>query len=119
MAGSASLRETIHKQLGKELVYDAVVGATHLDDLSGSGGSLDGPEPKFFFAPEQMRKRRADWGPGGIEKRHGEAWRLFAPKVENWVNVQVSKGPEGLREAWLEVLSGRADPRAGHVIQLS
>jgi hypothetical protein len=118
VAGSAPLRATIHERLGPALVYDAVVGATHLDALPGSGGDLAGPDPTFFFAPDQIRKRRSDWGPGGIEKRYGASWRLFAPAVEDWVDVQVSEGPEGLRAAWLEVLSGGADPRAGHVIQL-
>jgi hypothetical protein len=65
-----------------------------------------------------MKKRRADWGPGGIEKRHSAAWRRFVPIVEGWVDVTVGRGRDALRDVWLEVLSGRSDPRAGHVIAL-
>jgi hypothetical protein len=117
-AGNGELRARVHEHLGGDLVYDAVVGATHLDALGGSAGDLPGPDPTFFFAPDQIRKRRADWGKGGIEKRYGVSWRLFAPKVENWVDVRVGRGAEDLRAAWLDVLSGKGDPRAGHVIQL-
>lgn len=117
-AGSVPLREAIHGHLGDALVYDAVVGATHHDDASLSSGALEGPRPIFFFAPDQIRKRREDWGRGGVEQRYGNAWRAFAPVVEDWVDVKVSEGPQGLRNAWLEVLSGHSDPQVGHVIQL-
>jgi hypothetical protein len=38
--------------------------------------------------------------------------------VEKWVDVIESKGPEGLRDTWLEVLAGGTDPRMGHVVTL-
>jgi hypothetical protein len=117
-AGSQSLRETIHEHLGDGLVHDAVVGATHLEGIASGSGSLPGVKPQFFFAPDQIRKRRTDWGPQGIEKNYGIAWSAFAPVVEKWVEVTEGKGPDGLESAWLEVLSGKSDPRSGHVIQL-
>jgi hypothetical protein len=118
LTGSATLRKEIHDRFADMLVYDSVVGATMMGDEPDPGGDLPGPPPTFFFAPDQMEKRRADWGPGGIEKRYGESWRAFAPQVEKWVDVVPSKGPDGLRDAWLEVLQGRSDPRAGHVVSL-
>jgi hypothetical protein len=117
-AGSTSLRQSLHERLRDHLIHDAIVGATHLEGLSSGAGELPGPKPQFFFAPDQIRKRRTDWGPQGIEKRYGVAWRAFAPVVEKWVEVNEGKGPEGLQAAWLEVLSGDSDPRTGHVIQL-
>ena len=119
MAGSDTLRQTIHRHFDDRLAHDAAVGVTHFDERAlKNAGDLPGSPPTFFFAPTQISKRRADWGPGAIEKRFGVAWREFAPVVENWVDVHESHGPEGLRDAWLEVLSGRSDPRVGHVIQL-
>ena len=117
MSGNSDLRKRIHEHLGDSLKFDSVVGATHHDTSFGSG-ELPGPQPQFFFAPDQLTKRRQDWGPGGVEHKLGEAWARFAPTVENWVDVIESNGPEGLRDAWLEVYGNKSDPRTGHVIAL-
>ena len=119
VAGDAALRRRVHERLAP--VHSAVVGAAHHDaapDLSG-GDVLPGGTPTFFFAPDQMRKRHADWGPDGVELRHAEAWARFAPVVADWVDVTVGTGPEGLDAAWHEVLAGAAPPRTGHVVALA
>jgi hypothetical protein len=118
VAGDAVVRRAVHERL--EPVHSAVVGAAHHDappDLGGTG-DLPGAPPAFFFAPNQMRKRYDDWGPDGVEEGHAAAWKRFAPVVADWVDVAVAEGPEGLREDWLEVLTGSTPPRTGHVIQL-
>jgi hypothetical protein len=97
-------------------VLDLVVGVTHQD--GSRAGTLAGARPTGFFAPDRMTTRTADWGREGLDQRFGDAWRRFAPVAEQWVDVQVSNGPEALREVWLEVLGGRSDPRTGHVLQL-
>lgn len=118
VAGDAAVRRAVHERLLP--VHSAVVGAAHHDaapDL-GAAGDLPGAPPTFFFAPDQMRKRHADWGPDGVEEGHAEAWKRFAPVVADWVDVAVANGPDGLRDDWLEVLAGSTPPRIGHVIQL-
>lgn len=117
MSGSAPLRAAVHEHLQDFLVHDAVVGATHYEQ-QGAAGRLPGARPAFFFAPDQMVKRRADWGADGITSRFGEAWHRFAPTVEGWVDVVEGNGREALRDVWLEVLAGRSAPRAGNVVQL-
>jgi hypothetical protein len=121
MAGSGDLRAALHQHLGEALVHDAVVGITHIDELGGRGGgaALPGAKPAFFFAPDQMVKRRADWGPNGIEERYGEAWRRFVPSVEGWVDVVEGRGPQALNDVWLEVLSNKTAARVGNVLQLA
>lgn len=117
IAGDATLRRRVHERLAP--LHSAVVGASHHDaapDADDAG--LPGGAPTFFFAPDQMRKRSADWGPGGVEQRHAEAWARFAPVVAGWVDVEVGHGADGLRSAWLEVLAGSTPPRTGHVVQL-
>lgn len=119
MAGSGELRTELHQHLGDALVHDAVVGITHFDEMAGGGAALPGAKPTFFFAPDQMVKRRADWGPSGIEDRYGEAWRRFVPHVEQWVDVVEGRGPQALTDVWLEVLANNSAPRVGNVLQLS
>jgi hypothetical protein len=118
VAGDAVLRRRVHERL--EPVHSAVVGASHHDAAPDLGGTdeLAGARPTFFFAPDQMRKRYADWGPDGVEQRHADAWAQFVPVVAKWVDVVVGTGPEALRADWLETLAGSTPPRTGHVIQL-
>jgi hypothetical protein len=116
LAGSTPVRSALHDHLRGDLVLDLVVGVTHQD--GSRAGTLAGARPTGFFAPDRMTTRTADWGREGLDQRFGDAWRRFAPVAEQWVDVQVSNGPEALREVWLEVLGGRSDPRTGHVLQL-
>ena len=116
LSGSTALRTRLHEHLGEHLLLDLVVGATSQD--STRAGTLAGARPTAFFAPDQMRKRTEEWGRDGLDARFGAAWRRFAPVVEQWVDVRVSSGPQGLRDAWQELLSGASDPRVGHVVQL-
>ncbi len=116
VAGDGALRRRVHERL--EPVYSAVVGAAHHDAAPDLGTDhLPGGSPTFFFAPDQMSKRRSDWGPDGVEDRHAEAWRRFAPVVAGWVDVVVGHGPEALAATWHEVLAGSNPPRVGHVIE--
>ncbi|MHB1137779.1 MAG: DUF2855 family protein [Microthrixaceae bacterium] len=117
VAGNAALRRRVHEQVRP--VHSAVVGAAHHDAAPDPGDEeLPGARPAFFFAPDQMRKRRTDWGPHGVEEGHAEAWSRFAPVVADWVDVQVGHGPDGLQAAWLETLAGATPPRTGLVVQL-
>ncbi len=116
LAGDARIRRRVHEHLTP--VHSAIVGATHHTAASDedAGADLPGAPPSFFFAPDQMRKRRADWGPDGIETRHAEAWGRFAPVAAAAVEVVRGHGPEGLRTAWLDTLAGAVPPRVGRVV---
>ena len=116
VAGSTPLRQALHDHLRADLVLDLVVGVTHQD--GSRAGALAGARPTAFFAPDRMTTRTADWGRDGLDQRFGDAWRGFAPAAQQWVDVHVSSGAQALRDVWLEVLSGRSDPRTGHVVQL-
>jgi hypothetical protein len=117
ISGNPQLRKTIHNHF-ENLVYDSIVGMTHDNAQLQGSHDLPGPSPTFFFAPDQIRKRREDWGPGGIDRRLGATWADFASAVKKWVDVTVGDGRDALLAAWLEVLAGRVDPRVGHVIAL-
>jgi hypothetical protein len=113
-SGRAEILAGIRRHLGARLVHEAVVGVTS-QERSGAQ-ALGGPRTAVFFAPDQMRKRAADWGRGGLDVRFAEAWRSFAAAAEGWVDVVSHHGPEALRQVWLEVLAGRSAPRVGHVL---
>jgi len=118
MAGDAQVRQGVHGHLGSSLIHSAVVGATHHDRMGDLPESLPGPRPKFFFAPDRVVKRTADWGGAGLEQRLAEAWQPFAHWTGGWLELIRARGGEELRGAYLELLDGRIDPAKAHVFSL-
>jgi Protein of unknown function (DUF2855) len=119
IAGDTEVRAAVHGHFGDELRHSAVVGATHWNPTaSESGESLPGPQPEFFFAPDHVRRRGADWGREELDRRVADAWRPFVEWSTGWLNVVRGTGPEAVQAAYLELLDGRADPSVGHVLSL-
>ena len=118
MAGDAQVREGVHGHLGSSLTHSAVVGATHHDRMGELPESLPGPRPQFFFAPDRVVKRTADWGGAGLEQRLAEAWQPFVEWTGGWLELIRARGGEELRGAYLELLDGRIDPAKAHVFSL-
>jgi len=117
MAGDAGVRRAVHEHVGA-LVASVQVGGTHWEQVGGDG-ALPGPTPALFFAPDQIVKRRTDWGPGGVESRFAEAWAAFLPVVQGWIEVVERRGPDAVGETYLEVLDGRADPSVAFVLSMA
>ena len=115
MAGDVEVRRGVHEQVDA-LTASVSVGGTHWEQVGGGGG-LPGPQPALFFAPDQIVKRRQDWGPGGVEERFAVAWDAFVPVVEDWITVVEREGPSGLRRTYHEVLAGEADASHAFVLQ--
>jgi hypothetical protein len=118
MSGDAAVRAAVHAHYGQELAHSAVVGATHHDRMGEVPGSLPGPRPKFFFAPDRVGKRSAEWGRAGLEARLADSWHPYAEWTAGWLKVIHARGPEALEAAYLDLLDGRIDPAAAHVLTL-
>ncbi len=120
IAGDGAVREAVHSHFGDELIHSMTVGASHWEQLgAGSGGELPGPAPTFFFAPDRVDKRSADWGRTTLEQRVAEAWHPFCEWTAGWLEVIHRSGFDAVRETYLEVLEGGVAPRTAHVISLS
>jgi NADPH:quinone reductase-like Zn-dependent oxidoreductase len=118
MAGDAKLRAAIHSHYGEQLAHSAVVGATHHDRMGKLPDALPGPRPTFFFAPDRVRKRAADWGADGLERRMADAWHPYVEWAGGWLYVMHGHGPEAVQSAYLDLLDGRIDPAEAHVLSL-
>jgi hypothetical protein len=118
MAGNAEVRGDVHAHYRGELAHSAVVGATHHDQMAALPDSLPGPRPMFFFAPDRVSKRSADWGRDGFEQRLAGAWRPYLEWTGSWLKVIRGQGPEALQAAYLDLLDGRIDPASAHVLSL-
>jgi len=117
MAGSGSVRSSVHQHWADALKYSCSVGATHWDNMS-SGGTLPGPRPQMFFAPDRVKKRNQDWGPGGLDKKLGEAWSAFNTSVDRWMKITERKGRADVERAYQDMVSGKTAPEAGIVLSL-
>jgi hypothetical protein len=118
MAGNGELRATLHRHYGDQLKYSGRIGLTH-QSRSGDEPELPGAQPSWFFAPDQIRKRAREWGPGGIDARFGSAWSGFAPKLDGWIKVTERRGPAAVKQVYLDTLGGRVPPDQGHILSLA
>jgi len=117
MAGSAGLLQSVHGHFGEALKYSCRIGATHWE-AAGETGPLPGASPEFFFAPGQIQKRSADWGPRGLQQRIGEAWAGFRTSSRDWLEVKRGTGPEALAEVYRDTVEGKTEPHIGHILSL-
>ncbi|MBN9007049.1 MAG: DUF2855 family protein [Rhizobiales bacterium] len=118
MAGNGELRARLHRHFGERLVYSGRIGLTH-HDASREETGLPGAQPQWFFAPDQIRKRAREWGPGGIDTRFGAAWTGLAQKLPRWIAVAEDRGPAAVERVYRETLAGHAAPDRGHILSLA
>jgi hypothetical protein len=117
MAGSSALRETLHRHFGEQMKYSGRVGLTHRS-TEPNEPELPGAKPSWFFAPDHIRKRAKEWGPGGVEQRFGAAWSGLAPKLDGWLTVTESRGPDAVKKVYLDTLNGCVSPDGGQILSL-
>jgi hypothetical protein len=117
MAGNSALRETLHRHFGEQMKYSGRVGLTHRS-TEPNEPELPGAKPSWFFAPDHIRKRAREWGPGGVEQRFGAAWSGFAPKLGTWLTVTEGRGPDAVKKVYLDTLNGHVSPDGGRMLSL-
>jgi hypothetical protein len=118
-AGDGDVRAAIHQHFGDALAASIAVGLTHWEEFGGlTGDELPGPTPAFFFAPDRVTKRSADWGAAGLEERVAEAWHPFCDWIAERLKIIRGEGFEAVRDAYLEVLEGKVPPDKAHVLTL-
>jgi hypothetical protein len=90
---------------------------THQD--ASDDGELPGARPSWFFAPDQIRKRAREWGPGGIDSRFNDAWQGFMPMLERSLSIVEDAGPQAVEQVYRDTLAGRVSPHDGHMLSLA
>jgi hypothetical protein len=118
MAGNSELRARLHRHFGDRMKYSGRIGLTHRSS-SPDEPQLPGAKPTWFFAPDQIRKRAKEWGPGGIDTRFGAAWSGFAPMLDRWLKVTEGRGEGPVKQVYLDTLAGRVPPDQGHILSLA
>ena len=118
VAGRADVTHQVHTHFGAGLHYSMVVGDTHWDHHPDGTGPPPGPKPTFLFAPDQIAKRRREWGRDGFEQTVADRWNRFDPWTDSWLTRRDVTGAVEVESAYHHLLSGQVDPRVGHVCTL-
>jgi hypothetical protein len=118
-AGDGKVRLAVHSHYDEELVQSIEVGFTHRGGLEPGESELPGPSPTFFFAPDRVTKRSADWGRARLGASVAEAWHPFCEWTGGWLERIRGKGFPAVESAYLDVLEGRVAPDRAHVISLA
>ena len=120
-SGDNALRESIHRHFGDNLVHDSFAGSAANTDFLGKQ-DIPGPEPVAYFAPNQIKKRNADWGPAEVTRRYNAAESDFFAHLDSaepaWMTLDVHTGFEGARTVIADLADRGGDPAVGHVIEL-
>ncbi len=117
-AGSAAVLHAIHTALGDQLKYSCTVGATHVGAGFGrDNGSLPGPKPVLFFAPDHAVTTIKELGPRGFGEAVAASWKIFLGETEGAVSVDERPGLAAAEQAFADTLKGIADPAVGIVIR--
>jgi hypothetical protein len=117
MAGNSDLRATLHRHFGDQMKYSGRIGLTHRNSAPDEP-LLPGAKPVWFFAPDQIRRRAKEWGPGGVDKRFSGAWSGFAPMLDRCLTVVEGRGPAAVKRVYQDTLAGRIPPDQGHMLSL-
>ena len=116
VAGDGAVRAGVHAHYGDRLAHSAAVGVTHWTQMAQGAGQLVGPSPVFFFAPDRIAKRGADWGTARLDRNVADAWVPFAQWASKWIRVEHISSEDDIQRAYLELLDGKADPNTGTVV---
>lgn len=122
-SGNDAVRETIHRHMADRLVHNCYAGSAHNHEhISETEWTLPGPAPKRYFAPDQIRKRNADWGPAEVTRRFNQAQLAFIERVQQpdspWIHVQEHNGLTSAQSLIRSLVNGDVDPADGHVVKL-
>lgn len=119
-SGDRELRSAIHHHC-IELKYSCVVGSAQTVAMPKKQ-TLPGPAPTFFFAPDQIIKRTAEWGAQTFGEKLGHAWMSFGAHVNDpqreLLRIVEGHGLEAAQQVFAQLLAGAVTPQEGHVIRL-
>jgi Protein of unknown function (DUF2855) len=118
ISGDSAVRTDVHAHYGDRLAHSAAVGMTHWTRMAHGSGNLAGPKPAFFFAPDRIKKRGADWGTAQLDRNVAEAWAPFTEWASDWLRVERISSEDDIQRAYLELLDGKVDPTAGTIVDL-
>ncbi len=72
----------------------------------------------MFFAPDRVKKRNQDWGPGGLDRHLATAWTAFNASVDGWMKIVEGRGRSDVERVYRDMVAGKVKPEEGHMLAL-
>lgn len=111
-AGNPELVAAVHNHYRDRLRRSVAVGFTH-QSPSVNEPERPGPAPEFFFAPDHIQRRTAEWGGAGMAERIDAARKGFDAGPGQAMEITERIGSAEIVRAWEEAVDGLLDPRHG------
>lgn len=118
MSGDAGVRSRLHYHFSDQMKASITVGATHWQS-TGPEGDLPGAKSQFFFAPGQIAKRQADWGPGVVDRKVLEANLAFLPRIAPTLRIRHESGGDAVAAAYAAMVGGTVPPDEGLILSFN
>lgn len=116
MAGNPTVLADLNTHLGNHVRYSMMVGRSHHDAVAEPGvAEMPGPPPQFFFAPTDVERRIAAWGPDEYRRCTTAAVADFIDASRSWLTIEHRNGPAGVSSAWADIHAGTVAPSTGLV----
>ncbi|WP_236209443.1 DUF2855 family protein [Pseudomonas tohonis] len=120
-SGDLALRERVHRHFGAALVHSCFAGSAQTPEANALDCPV-GPTPSFFFAPVQIRKRNAEWGPERVSAYIGDGLLDFYRQVTAGsspaLRVVEGAGMATAQRLIADLFHGRVAADEGHVVRL-
>ncbi|MBM7061270.1 DUF2855 family protein [Pseudomonas sp. UL073] len=120
-SSNLELRERVHRHFGASLVYSCLAGSAQSAEVPNFEVAM-GPRPQLFFAPVQLRKRNAEWGPQEVSRYIGDGLVRFYGQVSEgeqpWLRVVEHQGVAAAEAVIARLYHGQVAPTEGHVVVL-
>ena len=110
-AGKSDVVSAVHHHYGERLRRSLIIGMTH--GLADPTATLPGPAPEFFFAPDHITRRIAQWGGQGMAERIDAARAGFDAAVGPTIEIVDRTGADDITDTWIAAVDGGLDPRHG------
>ena len=115
MSGNSDIRAALHHHFGDQMKASISVGATHWE-APRNNAELPGAKPAMFFAPSQIVKRNADWGPGVMLGKAQAANIAFAATLTDLVTVRHFSGADAVKAQYEAMVCGATPPTQGVIL---
>ncbi len=117
MSGDGPLTAALHGHFRQNIRAHIAVGITHWEAARVKRQS-EGAAPSFFFAPAQIVKREADWGPGIIMRRAQAECLVMAQRAKEYLAIHHVNGPRAVEAAYRAMAEGKTPADIGLMLSL-